>query len=53
MGVVALKVFEEEVAPLGSVWELLVVAVEATPFGEVIGYVEGGRTGCGVFVIDE
>lgn len=46
-------VFVDEGSARGAGGEDAVVAVEAAPFGEVVGDVEGGGGGDGVFVVDE
>lgn len=46
-------VFVEEGSARGAGGQDAVVAVEASPFGEVVGDVEGGGGGNGVFVVDE
>lgn len=53
VGLVAGEVFAEEAAALGARGEGVVGAFETAPFGEVVGDVEGGGRGGGVFVVDE
>lgn len=50
---IALYVFCNEFSSYGAGWEDTEVAVESTPFGEVVCYVEGCGGGYGVFVVDE
>jgi len=46
-------VFVDKGTTRGAGWESAVVAIEAAPFGEVVGYVESGRGRDGVFVVDK
>jgi hypothetical protein len=50
---IALYVLFNELASYGASWEDTKIAVESTPFGEVVCYVEGCGGGDGVFVVDE
>ena len=43
----------QESTSLGSCGQDTVVAVEATPFGEVVRYVEGSWGWSGVFIVDK
>lgn len=53
LGKVGADVLGDKLAALGAGGEHAVVAVEATPLGEVVGEVKGGGGGRGVFVVDE
>ena len=53
MGCIARDVFGEEGAACGAGGNGAVVALVACPFREVVGEIEGGWRGRGVFVIDE
>lgn len=46
-------VFIDEGSTRGPSRKNAMVAIEAAPFGEVVGYVESCRGGYGVFVVDE
>ena len=50
---IAGEILMEKRASLGTGWKDAVVAVKASPFCEMVGDIEGGWRGSGIFVVDE
>lgn len=53
IGSVGRHIFIDEGSTRGAGRKSAIVAIEAAPFGEVVGYVESCRGRYGVFVVDE